>query len=76
MNLLIDIGNTQIEIGLFKGMDLQNSWRISSDIKRTEDEYMVSLHHFLKQLELDPDSIEGIALASVVPNQTAIFEKL
>jgi type III pantothenate kinase len=76
MILLIDIGNTQIEIGINRSDKLVNSWRISSDIKRTEDEYMILLHFFLKQLGIDPKDITGIVLASVVPNQTAIFEKL
>ena len=76
MILLIDIGNTQIEIGINRSDQLVKSWRISSDIKRTEDEYMIILHFFLNQLGIDSNDINGIGLASVVPNQTAIFEKL
>ena len=76
MVLLIDIGNTQIEVGIYRSDELLNSWRISSDIKRTEDEYMILLHFFLNQANITARDIKGIALASVVPNQTAIFEKL
>jgi type III pantothenate kinase len=72
----MDIGNTQIEVGIYQSDKLLKSWRIASDVKRTEDEYMVSLNFFLKQLEITPRDIRGIGLASVVPNMTAIFEKL
>ncbi|MCK4894590.1 MAG: type III pantothenate kinase [Calditrichia bacterium] len=76
MILTIDIGNTQIEVGIFKTDQLVRSWRISSVIDRTEDEYMVFLEQFLKQIDMGVEHVEGVGLASVVPNKTFIIEKM
>ncbi len=76
MILTIDIGNTQIELGIFSENRLIKSWRISSGTDRTEDEYMVYLNYFLNDAGIGFREIEGVGLASVVPNKTFIFEKL
>lgn len=76
MILTIDIGNTQIELGIFRAGELLKSWRISSNTDRTEDEYMVYINHFLNSSSISPGGIQGVCLASVVPNKTFIFEKL
>ena len=41
--LTIDAGNTDIVFGLFDGSNLLGQWRISTDVKRTADEYGVWL---------------------------------
>ncbi len=76
MILTIDIGNTQIEIGVFRDDKLFRSWRISSNADRTEDEYMVYITHFLNHEGILFNDIRGVGLASVVPNKTFIFEKI
>ena len=76
MILTVDVGNTQIEIGIFRQDELLKSWRISTGIDRTEDEYMTFFHHFLVMEGISYKEINGIALSSVVPNQTFIFEKM
>jgi type III pantothenate kinase len=76
MILTIDIGNTQIEVGIFKADQLVRSWRISSVNDRTEDEYMVFLEQFLNQLSIGVEQVAGVGLASVVPNKTFIIEKM
>jgi type III pantothenate kinase len=76
MILTVDIGNSQIELGLFKKENLHKSWRISTGIDRTEDEYMIFLSHFLNISDISPKDITGVSLASVVPNKTFIFEKM
>jgi type III pantothenate kinase len=74
--LVIDIGNTQIELGIFKGNSLEKSWRIATGIDRTEDEYMVFVHHFLGMAGLSQEHISGVVISSVVPNITFLFEKI
>ena len=60
--LAIDIGNTHIKLGLFDGLDLVRSYRLSSSRERTADEYSV----FLKSL-IDLEKINHAVIASVVP---------
>lgn len=76
MILAIDIGNTQIEIGVFRQYQLFKSWRLASNPERTEDEYMNFLDYFFMSSHLKFSDLHGVALASVVPNKTFIFEKM
>ncbi|OGB67008.1 MAG: hypothetical protein A2Y94_10265 [Caldithrix sp. RBG_13_44_9] len=76
MILTIDIGNTQIEIGVFRNEQLFKSWRVASGTDRTEDEYMNYLDYFFRISELRMQDLQGVGLASVVPNKTFIFEKM
>jgi len=76
MILALDIGNTHIEIGLYKEEKYLDSWRIATGVHRTEDEMMTFIHHFLTLRGLNAQSIQDIAISSVVPIITLIFEKL
>ncbi len=76
MILTVDVGNTQIEMGIFEDGQLKKSWRIATGINRTEDEYMVFIQHFFSMANLDMSKLDGIGLSSVVPNITAIFQKM
>lgn len=62
--LVIDIGNTNTSIGIYEENSLIENWRISSEIKRTADEYGVMLCSFLNLKNL---KIEGAIISSVVP---------
>ncbi len=76
MILAVDVGNSQIELGIFKEARLLRSWRIATGVDRTEDEFMIFIHHFLAMERVSLDQIKGIAISSVVPNLTFIFEKI
>jgi len=76
MLLAIDIGNTNITIGMFKEDELKATWRIATGIHRMADEYSVILHSLLRQQGLDMSDVTKVALCSVVPPLTAIFEEL
>jgi type III pantothenate kinase len=76
MILTIDVGNTQIEIGVFHNEELFRCWRLSSSTERTEDEYMNYLDYFFRISHLKLPDLQGVGLASVVPNKTFIFEKM
>lgn len=65
--LALDVGNTDTVIGLFEGADLKTSWRLTTQVNRTADEVGLWLRQFLHWENLEPQSLEGVAVASVVP---------
>jgi len=76
MLLAIDIGNTNITLGVLENGGLRATWRIATGIHRMTDEYAVLLLNFLHQRDLDTADITKIAMCSVVPPLTTIFEEL
>lgn len=68
MILLIDAGNTNIVLGLSKNDDYIASWRISTDAKKTSDEYAIQVMQLFSQSNLNTDDVQGIIISSVVPN--------
>jgi type III pantothenate kinase len=73
MLMTIDIGNTNISIGIYQGDELGPRWRVSTDHNRMPDEYGLQIDGLLKHENLTPDDISGICLASVVPPLNGIF---
>ncbi len=71
MLLTIDIGNTNLTLGLYEGETLKSHWRLSTDHKRMPDEYGLQLLGVLQQANCNEDCLTGICLASVVPHLTA-----
>lgn len=67
MLLTIDIGNTNILLGLFEGEDLEHSWRLSTSEKRTRDELGIYIYNLLHQAKIDPAGLKGAMVSSVVP---------
>ncbi len=67
MILVIDVGNTNITFGVFDGDELTTSFRMMSKTARTSDEYGVELTTMLGMNGVDKDAIEGVMIASVVP---------
>jgi len=65
--IAIDVGNTQTVMGLFKGEELVDSWRLSTVRDRTADEYRLFLAGLLRQDGYRLEDVDGIALSSVVP---------
>src|SRR5437762_12737915 len=70
MLLALDIGNTEITIGLFADADLERSWRIMTHPDRTPDEWAVLLRALFVQAGLDITDVGQSILASVVPMKT------
>lgn len=73
MLLTIDIGNTNIVLGLHDGDNLGICWRVATSPERTPDEYGLQTVGFLQQAEVARDSVSAIAIASVVPPLTGTF---
>ncbi len=73
MLLVADIGNTSITVGVYNNDTLLHKWSLSSDVKRSEDEYGVILYNFLKHAKLE-DKIASSAISSVVLPLTEKFK--
>ena len=71
MLLTIDIGNTNITLGLYDGDSLGPRWRLATNHERMPDEYGLQIVGLLEHGHCAPDKITGICLASVVPPLTA-----
>jgi type III pantothenate kinase len=68
--LAIDIGNTNVVLGIFSGDQLNFHWRLATDPEKMPDEYGLQLQGLLKNAGLNLGDIDGICLASVVPPLT------
>jgi type III pantothenate kinase len=73
MLMTIDIGNTNISLGVYQGEELGPSWRVSTDHQRMPDEYGLQVDGLLSHAGLVAEDITGICLASVVPQLTGVF---
>ena len=67
MLLVINSNNTNTVFGVFEGESKRASWRISTDPKRTADEYAVWLTHLMALKGLALDGIDAVVLSNVVP---------
>ncbi|MBS1250175.1 MAG: Type III pantothenate kinase [Chloroflexi bacterium] len=67
MLLTIDIGNTNITLGLYDGEELKSSWRVSTVHERMPDEYGLQFEGLLEHTNCTPSALTGICMASVVP---------
>ncbi len=67
MLLTIDIGNTNITLGLYKGKELGPRWRLATAYDHMPDEYGLQLLGLMEHAGYTPDAVKGICLASVVP---------
>ena len=76
MILVIDIGNTNIKLGVFENDSLIGTWRISTNLRRTSDEYGIFVTEMLKTSNVVPDDIEGIIMSSVVPGINFTIEHM
>lgn len=76
MLLAIDIGNTNITLGVFEGDRLVSTWGVSTDVKKTADEYAVLLSNLLTGNGLAFEDIDEISMACVVPSLLATMEDL
>ncbi len=71
MLLAVDIGNTNIVLGIFVGDRLTESWRLATSRARTADELRVIVSALFAERSLDMAQVSGVVLSSVVPPLTA-----
>ncbi len=70
MLLAVDVGNTNITLGVHDGQRWVHHWRIATVAERMPDEYGLQLRGLLEWAGVDPAALEGVSLASVVPPLT------
>lgn len=67
MILVVDVGNTHTVIGVYKGEELEFVTRISTNARKTAEEYAVKLKAVLSLYGADTNKIKGCIISSVVP---------
>jgi type III pantothenate kinase len=75
MLLAIDIGNTNITLGLYKGENLGSRWRLATVHDRMPDEYGLQFLGLLAHGNCSPSELTGICVASVVPPLTGVISE-
>ena len=76
MLLAIDIGNTNIVLGLFRDGELAHHWRVATRRDGTVDEYGILLKSLFEVVEIPRSAVAGVIIASVVPPLQPVFEEL
>lgn len=76
MLLAIDVGNTNVTIGVFDDASLAHSWRLAALRERTADELGILVVRLFEQSKMSVASVTGIAIASVVPPLTRPMEEM
>ena len=76
MLLCVDIGNTNIKLGLYQGEKLVTHWRVFTDKDQLADEYGVLLLSLFNSEKIKKEDIDGCAISSVVPDLTVAFRDL
>lgn len=67
MILVVDVGNTNIVLGLYKQRELIHHWRLSTNRSATSDEYGIMVYNLFGYADIKLEEIEGIIISSVVP---------
>jgi len=67
MLLALDVGNTNITIGAFRGTELIGRWRLRTIREQTSDEWGILLRNIFSLSGLDLEDVHGIIISSVVP---------
>ena len=75
MLLAIDIGNTNISLGVFDGDHLKATWRLASDPRRLADEYSLLLASILPLKGVQASDVTSACMCSGVPTLTSTFEE-
>lgn len=76
MLLVMDIGNTNIVLGMYEGEDLRFHWRVATDRKKTEDEYGMLILSLFMSVGLDFKHVQGVIVSSVVPPLNFTVERM
>jgi type III pantothenate kinase len=76
MLLAVDIGNTNITIGVFDGSKMKATWRVATGVHRMPDEYASLILHLFEHEGIAASKITDTILCSVVPPLTGVFEEM
>lgn len=74
MLLAIDVGNTNVTVGVFAEEQLKGTWRLAPDVNRLADEYAVLIVNLLAQEGIQRKHIDAAVMTSVVPDLDPVFD--
>jgi type III pantothenate kinase len=74
--LAIDVGNTNVKLGTFKGPELTANFRLETDARRMPDEYAAILDWLLHRRGIAFTDIQGVSLSSTVPAMVPVIKEL
>lgn len=74
MLLVVDVGNTNITLGVFDGEDINATFRLTTKIQRTSDEFGMLIMNLLNSRSIKKNDIEDVIISSVVPDVMHSFE--
>ncbi|MBS4221074.1 type III pantothenate kinase [Bacillus sp. FJAT-49711] len=73
---VLDVGNTNIVLGVYQGNDLKYHWRIETSRHKTEDEFGMAINALFQHVGLRFEDINGIIISSVVPPIMFTLERM
>ncbi len=76
MLLTLDVGNTNTVLGFFRGTELVAHWRLTTARDQTVDEYGILTRELFTLAEIDPSSVSGVIISSVVPPLNSTLEEM
>ncbi|MNJ54189.1 Type III pantothenate kinase [compost metagenome] len=76
MFVVVDVGNSNIVLGIYKGRELLHHFRLSTNRQSTADEYGVTIYNLFQMSKIAVGDIEGVIISSVVPPLMHVLEEL
>src|SRR5260370_20921357 len=76
MLLTLDVGNSDLVLGLFRDAELVAHWRLTTARDQTVDEYGILTRELFTLAEIDPASVTGVIISSVVPPLNPTLEEM
>lgn len=76
MILVFDVGNSNVVLGIYRGRSLEESWRVSTDRRRTTDEYAILIKNLFQFSGRQFSEIRAVVISSVVPPLMPVLEEL
>jgi len=76
MILVVDVGNTNIVLGLYREKELLHHWRLSTSRATTADEYGIMMYNLFQHAGIGLDQVKGVIISSVVPPLMFVLEQL
>jgi len=73
---VLDVGNSNIVLGVYQGNDLKYHWRIETSRHKTEDEFGMAINALFQHVGLRFEDINGIIISSVVPPIMFTLERM
>lgn len=76
MFVVVDVGNSNIVLGIYRGRELLHHFRLSTNRQSTADEYGIKIYNLFQMSKIAVGDIEGVIISSVVPPLMHVLEEL